>query len=76
MTTKWKELSKNNRYVDERLLDHLKQLTPAVKTVEVKSAGYVINHPLDSNMFREALKDSNKKPNSQYITTAVSSIRF
>lgn len=77
MKVEWKELYKNNSHVDERLLESLSQLNSVnIKSSDVKSAGYAINHPLDSSMFREAIKDSIRKPSSEYIATAVNSIRY
>lgn len=71
MTTKWEKFGNNNQYVDAKLLQTLGKLTTAVKVVEVRSSGFAINHPLDSNMFREAIKGVDRRQPSIEMMNAV-----
>lgn len=76
MTTKWEKFSKNNRFVDDKLLKNLGKLTDPVVIVGTKASGFAINHPLDSNMFREAIRDVDRKPpTSAYISNLASSFQ-
>lgn len=76
MTTKWNKFSKNNRFVDNSLLEKLGQLSTNVVVVGSKASEFAINHPLDSNLYRDAIKDAEHKPStSAYISTLTNSVR-
>ncbi len=77
MTTKWDNFSKNNRFVDDKLLKTLGRLTTTSVVVGSKPSGFAINHPLDSDLFREAIKDVDRKqPTSEYVSALTNSIRL
>lgn len=77
MTTKWDKFSKNNRFVDKSLLAKLGQLTTTtVVVIGTKPSDFAINHPLDSNLFRDAIKDVERKPPTPaYISALANSVR-
>lgn len=75
MTTKWDKFSKNNRFVDKSLLVKLGQLTTTGVIVGTKPSDFAINHPLDSHLFRDAIKDVERKaPTSAYISALANSV--
>lgn len=77
MTTKWDKFSKNNRFVDEKLIKNLGKLTTTTVIVGSKPSGFAINHPLDSDLFREAIKDVDRKQQtSAYVSALTNSIRI
>lgn len=76
MTTKWDKFSKNNRFVDVGLLKNLGKLTTTTVVIGSQPSGFSINHPLDSDLFREAIKEVDRKqPTSAYISALTNSIR-
>lgn len=78
MTKKWAKLYENNLHVDEKLLNSLQQIASIAKAspVKVKSSGFAINHPLDSSLFRETIREVNQKPSVEYINSITNSIRY
>lgn len=77
MTTKWDNFSKNNRFVDYKLLRNLGKLTNKTVVVGSQPSGFSVNHPLDSDLFREAIKDVDRKqPTSAYISALTNSMRM
>ena len=51
-----------NVNVNEKLLSDLQRLNQQSSNIvpAVKASGFAINHPFDSNIFRDAIKDGSK----------------
>lgn len=79
MIKKFEHLYSNNQYVDEKLIKSLGGITPNKlrdQLVSKKSSGFVINHPLESTIFRETVKDTVNKPNAEFINKLTHSIQY
>lgn len=56
------EMQRNNINIDEKLLVELQRFnqTNHVVLPSIESPKFTINHPFDSNLFRDAIKDVDK----------------
>ncbi|AYO54383.1 hypothetical protein [Acinetobacter wuhouensis] len=79
MINKFENLYLNNQYVDQMLIQSLEGITPKKlrdQQAPKKSSGFVINHPLESMMFREMIKETGRKPNAEFINKLTNYIKY
>lgn len=78
MKTLWDKMQINNNSVDKNLLSELQRLnqTTKVEVPNTQASGFTINHPFDSNIFREAMKDSEKAFDDSDSVIAYSAMRW
>ena len=56
---KLEDLAKNNPLVDHKIIDDINKFKKDFPTFDNQSKPSFINHPLDSEIFRQAMKASN-----------------
>ncbi|HAV4193809.1 hypothetical protein SOI69_01270 [Acinetobacter pittii] len=77
MKTLMGNINPNSAHVNCKLLEELEKLNTINKLdSNIKPSGFAINHPFDSNIYRDAIKDSERQTKNAEEVIAYSAYRW